>query len=243
MNISVFGLGYVGAVSLACLARDGHRVVGVDIDQAKLDLIAAGKTPVVEEGMVDLMASVVATGRVTVTKDVGQAVHATELSLVCVGTPSAPNGSQDQTAILRLAHDLGAALRNKASPHVMVFRSTLVPGTVEDVLRPILERESGKKAGEAFHVCFQPEFLREGSSIRDYDKPPYTVVGASAEAPVAALRALFGHLPCEFYATSVRAAEMLKYCSNNFHALKITFANETARLCEALDVDPFEVMD
>jgi GDP-mannose 6-dehydrogenase len=243
MNISIFGLGYVGAVSLACLARDGHHVVGVDVDQAKLDLIASGKTPVVEEGMMELIAEAVGSGRVSVTRDVADAVHATELSLICVGTPSAPNGSQDQTAIVGLARELGVALRAKAGPHVLVFRSTLVPGTVEDVLRPILERESGKREGEAFHVCFQPEFMREGSSIRDYDRPPYTIVGANAEPPLAALRALFGHLPCEFHATSIRAAEMLKYCGNNFHALKITFANETARLCEALGVDPFEVMD
>jgi GDP-mannose 6-dehydrogenase len=243
MNVSIFGLGYVGAVSLACLARDGHRVVGVDIDQAKLDLIAAGRTPVVEEGMVELIAEVVASGRVSVTRDVTDAVHATELSLICVGTPSAPNGSQDQTAIVRLANELGAGLRTKRAGHVVVFRSTLVPGTVEETLRPILERESGKKDGEGFHVCFQPEFLREGSSIRDYDRPPYTIVGANAEPPLAALRALFGHLPCEFHPTSIRAAEMLKYCGNNFHALKITFANEMGRLCEALGVDPFEVMD
>lgn len=243
MNISIFGLGYVGAVSLACLARDGHRVAGVDIDQAKLDLIASGKTPVVEEGMVELMAETVASGRVSVTRDVTEAVHATDLSLVCVGTPSAANGSQDQDAIVRLAHQLGAALRTKRDGHVVVFRSTLVPGTVEETLRPILERESGKRDGVGFHACFQPEFLREGSSIRDYDKPPFTVVGAAAEAPVAALKALFGHLPCEFHATSIRAAEMLKYCCNNFHALKIAFANETARLCEALGVDPFEVME
>jgi GDP-mannose 6-dehydrogenase len=124
-----------------------------------------------------------------------------------------------------------------------VFRSTLVPGTVEDVLRPIIERASGKREGEGFHVCFQPEFLREGSSIRDYDKPPFTIVGANAEPPVAALKALFGHLPCEFYTTSIRAAETVKYCCNNFHALKITFANETARVCETLGVDPFEVMN
>jgi len=243
MNISIFGLGYVGAVSLACLARDGHRVVGVDIDPAKLDLIASGKTPVVEEGMVELMANVVASGRVSVTQDVAEAVHATDLSLVCVGTPSAPNGSQDQTAIVRLAHEMGAALRTKRDAHIVVFRSTLVPGTVEETLRPILERESGKRDGEGFHACFQPEFLREGSSIRDYDKPPFTVVGAAAEAPVAALRQLFGHLPCELHSTAIRAAEMLKYSCNNFHALKITFANETARLCEALGVDPFQVMD
>jgi GDP-mannose 6-dehydrogenase len=243
LNISIFGLGYVGAVSLACLVRDGHRVVGVDVDQAKLDLIAAGRTPVVEEGMVDLMARVAASGRVEVTRDTRQAVERTDLSLICVGTPSAPNGSQDQSAMLRLAKDLGVALRDKRTPHVIVFRSTLVPGTVDEVLRPIVERESGRKDGVDFHVCFQPEFLREGSSIRDYDKPPFTIVGASAEAPAATLKQLFGHLPCEFHATSIRAAEMLKYACNNFHALKITFANETARLCEALGVDPFEVMD
>jgi GDP-mannose 6-dehydrogenase len=243
MNISIFGLGYVGAVSLACLARDGHKVIGVDVDQAKLELIAAGKTPVVEEGMVELMAQVAASGRVEVTTDTWRAVERTDLSLICVGTPSAPNGSQDQSAMLRLAKDLGAALRDKPTPHVIVFRSTLVPGTVEEVLRPIIERESGKQDGAGFHVCFQPEFLREGSSIRDYDKPPFTIVGASSDAPVEMLTALFGHLPCRFHATSVRAAEMLKYACNNFHALKITFANETARLCEALGVDPFEVMD
>jgi GDP-mannose 6-dehydrogenase len=243
MKISIFGLGYVGAVSLACLARDGHAVVGVDIDPTKLDLIRAGKTPVVEEGMVDLMAQAAASGRVTVTTDVVQAVLDTELSLICVGTPSAANGSQDQSAMLSLAHDLGRAMRGKSAGHTFVFRSTLVPGTVEDVLRPIIERESGKKDGVDFDVCFQPEFLREGTSIRDYDKPPFTIAGANTEAPVARLRQLFGHLPCEFHATTIRAAEMVKYCCNNFHALKITFANETARLCEALGVDAFEVMD
>ncbi|HXJ50089.1 MAG TPA: nucleotide sugar dehydrogenase [Burkholderiales bacterium] len=243
MNISIFGLGYVGAVSLACLARDGHFVTGVDIDKAKLDLIRAGKTPVVEEGMVDLMAAVAASGRVSVTDDVAAAVSASELSLICVGTPSAANGSQDLGATLNVARQLGRALRAKAAPHVIVFRSTLVPGTVEDVLRPILEEESGKRAGVGFHLCFQPEFLREGTSIRDYDKPPFTIVGADHEFPVERLRALFGHLPCELHVASIRAAEMVKYCCNNFHAIKITFANETARLCEALGVDPFQVMD
>ena len=179
MKISIFGLGYVGAVSLACLSRDGHEVIGVDIDRTKLDLIMAGKTPVVEEGMVDLMARVAASGKVTVTTDVQRAVFDSEMSLVCVGTPSAANGSQDQGAILRLAEEIGRAIGEKQAPHVVVFRSTLVPGTVEDVLRPIIEAKSGKKDGEGFFLCFQPEFLREGSSIRDYDKPPFTVVGLS----------------------------------------------------------------
>jgi GDP-mannose 6-dehydrogenase len=238
MDISIFGLGYVGAVSLACLARDGHRVIGVDVEQTKLDLIAAGKTPVVEDGMVQLMADVVASGRVSVTADTRDAVMRSELSLICVGTPSAPNGSQDQSAMLRLARELGAVMREKTLPHVFVFRSTLVPGTVDDVVRPVLEAESGKKAGVGFHICFQPEFLREGSSIRDYDRPPFVIVGANSAQVTAKLRELFGHLPCEFYSTSVRAAEMVKYC-NNFHALKITFANRNRSLCEAMGVDAF----
>jgi GDP-mannose 6-dehydrogenase len=243
MNIAIFGLGYVGAVSLACLARDGHRVIGIDIDRAKLDQIAAGRTPVVEEGMVQLMAQVVASGRVSVTQDVQRAVNESDVSLVCVGTPSAANGSQDQEALRRIAQQLGAALRTRPDGHVVVFRSTVVPGTVEEMLRPTLERESGRKAGTGFHLCFQPEFLREGSSIRDYDHPPFTIVGADSPAAADAVRALFGHLPCQFVTTSIRAAETVKYCCNNFHALKITFANETARLCEALGVDAFEVMD
>ena len=243
MKISVFGLGYVGAVSLACLARDGHQVIGVDIDPAKLALLREGKTPVVEAGMVELMAEVVASGRVTVTADVHAALSDSDISLICVGTPSASNGSQDQSAVVRVTKELGGALRSKTTPHVFVFRSTLAPGTVEGILRPILEEASGKRDGKDFYVCFQPEFLREGSSIRDYDRPPYTIVGAAHEYPVATLKALFGHLPCEFHTTSIRSAEMVKYCCNNFHALKITFANETARLCEALGVDALEVMD
>lgn len=243
MKISIFGLGYVGAVSLACLARDGHDVIGVDIEATKLRLITEGKTPVVEEGMVELMQQVASSGRVSVTTDAEQAVLGSEISLVCVGTPSAPNGSQDQGAIRRLAEQMGRALARKNEAHVVVFRSTLVPGTVEDVLRPIVERESGKKDGVDFHLCFQPEFLREGSSIRDYDKPPFTVVGANGEAAYTKLQQLFGHLPCKFLRTSVRSAEMMKYVCNNFHALKITFANETARVCAAMGVDPFEVMD
>jgi len=243
MNISIFGLGYVGAVSLACLARDGHTVIGVDVDRTKLDLIGEGMTPVVEEGMVDLMQQVVASGRVTVTQDAEAAVQGSDLSFICVGTPSAPNGSQDQSAVLRLAHQLGVALRKKTATHVFVFRSTLVPGTVEQAIVPILESESGRKEEVDFFCCFQPEFLREGTSIRDYGQPPFTIVGCNHDFPAERLRSLFGHLPCEFYRTSVRAAELVKYCCNNFHALKITFANETARLCESFGVDPFQVME
>jgi len=243
MNISIFGLGYVGAVSLACLARDGHHVIGVDIDDNKLDLIRRGISPIVEDGMSELMASVAARGCVDVSRDAVFAVQNSSLSLVCVGTPPRANGSQDLRALERLANELGGALRAKPEYHVIVIRSTVVPGTVEGTIIPLLERHSGKRAGVDFGVCFQPEFLREGSSIKDYDNPPFTVVGASSERDVAPLREVFGHLPCAFMVSGIRAAEMLKYACNAFHALKITFANEIGRVCQAVGVDPHEVMD
>ena len=243
MRVSVFGLGYVGAVSLACLARDGHTVIGVDVDPEKLRLIRDGRTPVVEEGMIDLMAAVAASGRMTVTSDARAAVLASDLSFVCVGTPSAHNGSQDQSALIRVTQAIGAAVRDKPTSHTVAFRSTMAPGTMEQTLLPILESESGKSVGQDLEVVFHPEFLREGSSIRDYDNPSLTIVGCRSAPAADLLRTLFGHLPGDFFTTSIRAAETIKYCCNNFHALKITFANETARLCEALGVDAFEVMD
>ena len=247
MNISIFGLGYVGAVSLACLARDGHDVIGVDVDQAKLDLIAAGKTPVVEEGMVELMARRRRERpRRASPTDVARRrrAHAIFRS-ICVGTPSAPNGSQDQAAMLRLAERARRArCSDKATPHVV--RLPLDARARHGRGRAAADHRErvGQADGVDFHVCFQPEFLREGivdprlrqAAVHDRRRE-------RAERRGEAAAQLFGHLPCEFYATSIRAAEMVKYCCNNFHALKITFANETARLCEALGVDPFEVMD
>jgi len=241
-DISIFGLGYVGAISLACLARDGHRVVGVDIDSVKLDLIRARQSPILEEGIQELMRDVVDSGRVAVTNDATQAVRDTELSFVCVGTPSAANGSQDLTAILRLAEQIGAALKGKREFHTIVIRSTVQPGTLEEKIEPILERTSGKKSGVDFGLCFQPEFLREGSSIRDYDHPPYTIVGGNCEAAVNAVRELFEHLPGRFLVTSIRVAEALKMSCNAFHALKITFANEIGRVSQSLGIDSHEVM-
>ena len=241
-KISVFGLGYVGAVSLACLARDGHRVTGVDIDAAKVDLIRSGKSPILEEGIQELMRDVVKSGRVSVTSDAVQALRDSELSFVCVGTPSAANGSQDLTAILRLAAQLGAALREKREFHTFVIRSTVQPGTTEGEIAPILEQSSGKRAGVDFGLCFQPEFLREGTSIRDYDHPPFTIVGGDCEQAVDTVRQVFQHLETRFLVTSVRVAEALKMSCNAFHALKITFANEIGRLSQAMGVDSHEVM-
>ena len=241
-RISIFGLGYVGAVSLACLARDGHRVVGVDIDPVKVDLIRNRKSPILEEGIQELMRDVVNSGRVSVTADAAEAMRETELSFVCVGTPSASNGSQDLTAILRLAEQLGEALARKKEFHTIVIRSTVQPGTVEDKIEPILERASGKTSGVDFGLCFQPEFLREGSSIRDYDHPPYTIVGGNCEAAVEQVRALFQHLDSRFFVTHIRVAEALKMSCNAFHALKITFANEIGRVSQSMGIDPHEVM-
>ncbi|HUQ11107.1 MAG TPA: nucleotide sugar dehydrogenase [Steroidobacteraceae bacterium] len=241
-HISIFGLGYVGAVSLACLARDGHVVVGVDVDPVKLDLIRSRKSPILEEGIQELMRDVVDSGRVTVTNDAVQALRDTELSFICVGTPSAANGSQDLTYILRLAEQLGEALKNKKAFHTFVIRSTVQPGTVEEKIEPILERASGKKSGVDFGLCFQPEFLREGSSIRDYDHPPYTIVGGNCEQAVNAVREVFQHLEARFLITNIRVAETLKMSCNAFHALKITFANEIGRVSQSLGIDSHEVM-
>jgi GDP-mannose 6-dehydrogenase len=241
-RISIFGLGYVGAVSLACLARDGHRVIGVDIDPVKLELIRARRSPILEEGIQELMRDVVDSGRVTVTDDAFHAVHDSEVSFICVGTPSAANGSQNLAAILRLAEQIGAALATKREFHTVVVRSTVQPGTVEEQIEPILERLSGRKSGVDFGLAFQPEFLREGSSIRDYDHPPYTVVGGNCEAAVEAVRAIFQHLDTRFLVTSIRVAEALKMSCNAFHALKITFANEIGRVMQTLDIDSHEVM-
>ena len=243
MNISIFGLGYVGAVSLACLARDGHTVIGVDIDPSKLELIRQRRTPIIETGMRELMDSAVASGRVQVTTDATTAVRDSQVSFVCVGTPSRQNGSQDLSALERLCVELGAALRAKAAYHVFVVRSTVLPGTVEEMVGPLIERHSGHTRGRDFDVCFQPEFLREGSSIRDYDNPPFTVLGTDSSRAAAMIREIFTHLPCEFKVCSIRTAEMLKYVCNAFHALKITFANEVGRISQALSVDAHEVMD
>jgi GDP-mannose 6-dehydrogenase len=241
-KISIFGLGYVGAVSLACLARDGHEMTGVDIDANKIDLLRRGQAPIVETGIQELTRAVMRGGSVTVTDSVRDAVLATDVSFVCVGTPARSNGNQDLDAITRIAQQIGAVLPEKDTRHVIVIRSTVRPGTVEDVIRPAIEAASGLQVGRDFSLCFQPEFLREGTSINDYDNPPLTVVGASDDYGVEMLRGIFGHLPCEFIATSIRTAEMLKYACNAFHALKVTFANEIGRISQSAGVDPHEVM-
>lgn len=242
MRISIFGLGYVGTVSLGCLAQEGHQLIGVDINPDKLALIKAGQTPIIEAGMQELIRGVVDAGRVEVTRDAGHAIAHSDVSFVCVGTPSLPNGDQDQSAVLNLAAELGRALRSRDTYHLVVFRSTLKPGSVQGQIRELIEKESGKQDGVDFDLCFQPEFLREGSSIRDYENPPMTIVGTDSDRAAEELRKLFGHLPCEFITTDVKTAETVKYFCNIFHALKITFANEVGRFCHAGGIDPHAVM-
>lgn len=242
MRISIFGMGYVGCVSAACLARDGHDVIGVDLSPTKLELIRSGKAPIVEEGIQELTRQAVADGRLTVTDDAADAIAQSELTFICVGTPSSANGAQDLSAVVRVAETIGDALARKQQFHTIVLRSTVTPGTTQDLVGQALQTRSGRRAGQDFGLCFQPEFLREGSSIRDYDKPPFTLVGGNAERSLVVLRELFGHLPCEFITTDIRTAETLKVVCNAFHALKITFANEIGRVASALQVDGRQVM-
>ena len=242
-GISIFGLGYVGTVSLGCLALEGHRVIGVDIDRNKLDFIREGISPIIEEGIRELIEEAMRSGRVEVTDDAAYAIQNTDVSFVCVGTPSNSNGSQDISAIKRIIAQIGEALREKTDYHVVIIRSTVPPGTVEEVIKVILEEHTNKRMGEHFGLCFQPEFLREGSSIKDYNNPPFTIVGGDSERSIDRVRQVFGHLPCDFISTSIRAAEMLKYCCNVFHAVKIVFANEIGRICKAIDLNPHEVMN
>ncbi|MGZ9075060.1 MAG: nucleotide sugar dehydrogenase [Burkholderiaceae bacterium] len=242
MRISIFGLGYVGSVSAACLARDGHDVIGVDLNPQKLELLRSGKAPIVEEGIQELTRAAVESGRLNVTDDASAAVSHTELSFICVGTPSSANGSQDVSAVVRVAEAIGAALAHKQPFHTVVLRSTVAPGTAVELVRPALEAKSGKRSGTDFGLCFQPEFLREGSSIKDYDHPPFTLVGGDSPDSMDVLHKLFGHLPCDFIATDIRTAEALKLVCNAFHALKITFANEVGRIASALDIDGRQIM-
>ncbi|WP_113704537.1 nucleotide sugar dehydrogenase [Nonomuraea lactucae] len=247
MRISVFGLGYVGCVSAACLASMGHEVVGVDVNPAKVELVSAGRAPVVEERIGELTADVVRAGALRATTDAEAAVRASDVSLVCVGTPSAANGSLSTRHLERVAEQIGAALAPPGGGgergHAVVFRSTMLPGTCERLLVPILEGASGLRAGTGFGVAVNPEFLREGSSVRDFFEPPRTVIGESDPATGDLVASLYAGLPGEVFRVPVAVAEMTKYADNAFHGLKISFANELGAVCQALGLDSHAVMD
>jgi GDP-mannose 6-dehydrogenase len=241
VNISIFGLGYVGAVSAVCLAKLGHRIIGVDTNPLKTELINKGIAPIVEPGVDVLLQQAVKEGKLSATTNLTDAVQHTDLSLVCVGTPSSPNGSLNLDQVLRVAEQVGQALRLKNSYHGLVIRSTVLPGTV-DKAATIIARESGKQLGRDFGVADNPEFLREGTSVFDFENPPYTVVGGSDETIVTLLRQMYSGITAPFYAVKVREAEILKYACNSFHAVKVTFANEIGAICKKLDIDSHVVM-
>lgn len=243
MKLSVFGIGYVGCVSAACFAKEGHEVVGVDVNPAKVAMINEGKSPIVEPGIGDIMKAGASSGHLRATTNAGEAVLASELSLVCVGTPSNNNGSLDLRYVTRVCEEIGAALKGKSERHTVVMRSTMLPGTIANVVVPALEKTSGQVAGKDFGVCINPEFLREGSSLKDFYAPPFTIIGADDEATATVVASLYAMIDAPLFVTPVKTAEMVKYVCNSFHALKVGFANEVGNICKALEIDSHEVMD
>jgi GDP-mannose 6-dehydrogenase len=242
VRISVFGLGYVGAVSCGCLPELGHEVIGVDTNGLKINMINDGQSPVVEEGINELIAKAVKEGKLRATHDVEDAVLNSDISLISVATPSNPNYSPNLTAVDAVIRSIGAVLRKKEGAHVIVLRSTVPPGTTEDRILPILLESSGREIGDKLSLVFNPEFLREGTSVKDFHNPPQTVVGSLGEAGYAAMEAMYAGLPGAFVRTSTQVAESVKYLCNVFHALKIVFANEAGSVLKACDLDGREVM-
>jgi GDP-mannose 6-dehydrogenase len=242
MRVSVFGLGYVGCVTAACLARAGHQVVGVDTNAEKVGMLNSSTSPIVEPGLSELLGEVVRNGQLRATTSSAQAIDVADLALICVGTPSRPNGQLDVSALERVAADVGGALRSSPKPFTVVLRSTVLPGTTETVLVPALCEGAGTHAARQLRVAVNPEFMREGSSLRDFASPPFTLVGCEDAETASLLQGLYRDIEASFIHTTVRTAEMIKYVANTFHALKICFANETGDLCAALGADPQEVM-
>ena len=242
MKISVFGLGYVGAVSCACLPELGHEVIGVDTNPSKVRMINEGQSPVVEEGINELIAAAVREGTLRATDDVEMAVLGSDVSLISVATPSNPNYTPNLSAVDVVIRSIGAAIRKKQTHHTIVLRSTVPPGTTEDRILPILEESVGRKVGDRLSLVFNPEFLREGSSVKDFHKPPQTVIGSLDEAGYVALEQMYAGLPGATVRTSCRIAESVKYLCNVFHALKIVFANEAGSVLKACGLDSREVM-
>lgn len=243
MNIGIFGLGYVGAVSAGCLAHDGHHVIGVDPSATKVKLINAGQTPVIEAEIGTLIRDSIDKGLLSATMDFASAIEQTDLSIVCVGTPSQLNGSLDLSHVRTVCEQIGESLRLKDGFHVVVIRSTILPGTMRRIVIPTLEETSGKRAGEDFGVCHNPEFLREGSAVWDFYHPPKTVIGELDAHSGDVLAELYGDLPAPLIRTDVETAEMVKYTDNVWHALKVGFANEIGNICKALEIDGHRLMD
>ena len=239
-TVTIFGMGYVGCVSAACLAQNGAEVTGVDMDPNKVDLINSGLTPITEPGLDELLSKVVTRKSlrgVTAARTLG------DISLVCVGTPSNENGSLDLRQVLHVCEEIGHLLKRTGSYHVVNFRSTVVPGTVEGLLIPLLEKKSGKKAGRDFGVCMNPEFLRESTAVKDFYSPPFTVIGALDERSGSTVARLYAGVEAPLEIVPIQVAEMIKYACNSFHALKVSFANEIGNLCKSFGIDSWQVMN
>ena len=242
MTISIFGLGYVGCVSAACFAKNGHSVIGVDVNAAKRDILAAGRSPVVEKDLDELIAAAVAKGTLRTAASAAEAISQSDVSLICVGTPSRPNASLDLDYVARVCEEIGAALRKKESPHVVCVRSTMLPGSTDGVVIPALTRGWGGALPDRVAVAVNPEFLREGSAVADFFNPPKTVVGSASSQTAQTIVDLYAGIEAPVFMTSIRVAETVKYVDNVFHATKITFANEIGTVCKAAGVDSHEVM-
>jgi GDP-mannose 6-dehydrogenase len=239
MKISVFGLGYIGCVSAACLARSGHRVIGVDVNTAKVEAINAGSSPIVEPGLAELVAEMGHAGRLRATASSDEAIADSELALICVGTPSCRNGRLDTAALVRVCRTIGEDIARQERPFTVVVRSTMLPGSTEKLVIPAL-RLAG--AGTNIKVAVNPEFLREGSALTDFSQPPFTLIGSEDAETIARLREVYAGVEAPFLSLPIKTAEMMKYAFNSFHALKVSFANEIGDACEALGADAQEVM-
>lgn len=243
MRVAIFGLGYVGAVSGACFAELGHEVLGVDVCDAKVDMINAGEAPIVEEMIAELTAGAVKLGKFRATKDAAGAVRSSDVSIVSVGTPTADDGTPDLSYVDHVIQEIGAALRGTDQAHVVVVRSTIPPGTTENRLAPILEQSADEPLGKRIHLAFNPEFLREGRSVRDFRQPPFTIIGALSDTAFETVARLYDGVESEVIRTGPSTAESIKLLSNAWHGLKVAFANEAARILKSADVDARDALD
>jgi GDP-mannose 6-dehydrogenase len=243
MKISVFGLGYVGCVTGACLAQLGYEVTGVDINERKIEMINKGVSPIIEKDIDQIIKSMIDKKRFTATSSTAEAIERTDAAIICVGTPSKENGSLDLSYILKVIEQIGQSLENKNEYFVVIMRSTIFPGTIQKFVIPVLEKNSKKRIGKDIGICMYPEFMREGSSVQDFYHPPKNVIGEYDRRSGDTVDEIFKKIEAPSFRTSIKAAEMIKYCDNGFHALKVTFANEIGNVCKELGIDSHEVMN